>query len=214
MTHPLGPPDGTTWHDLKNWSVASLIAANLVPLFGTLFLGWTSGDVLVVYWVETVVIGFYTILRMPVAWGWFALFSVPFFIVHFGVFLIIAGRLAIGAYVLVDDVPGQGWATLDPIRGELQVFAVLMLASHGVSFVTNFIGNKEYRLLKKDPEQLMVAPYRRIFVMMTSVVVGATLVFLTEAPSALMSIFIVLKIVADMIAHLNEHDMIHRGREA
>ena len=53
-----------------------------------------------------------------------------------------------------------------------QVFAVLMLASHGVSFVTNFIGNKEYRLLKKDPEQLMVAPYRRIFVMMTSVVVG------------------------------------------
>ena len=158
MAHPLGPPEGTTWHDLKNWSVASLIAANLVPLFGTLFLGWTSGDVLIVYWVETAVIGFYTILRMPVAWGWFALFSVPFFIVHFGVFLGIAGRLAIGAYVLVDDVPGQGWATLDPIRGELQVFAVLMLASHGVSFVTNFIGNKEYRLLKKDPEQLMVAP--------------------------------------------------------
>ena len=30
----------------------------------------------------------------------------------------------------------------------------------------------------------------------------------------LMSIFIVLKIVADMIAYLNEHDMIHRGREA
>ena len=99
----------------------------------------------------------------------------------------------------------------DPIRSELQVFAALMLASHGVSFVTNFIGKKEFLLLKKDPEQLMVAPYRRIFVMMTSVVVGATLVVLTEAPNALMSIFIVLKIVADMIAHLNEHDMIHRG---
>ena len=102
----------------------------------------------------------------------------------------IAGRLAIGAHVLVDDVPGQGWATLDPIRSDLQVFAALMLASHGVSFVTNFIGKKEFLLLKKDPEQLMVAPYRRIFVMMTSVVVGATLVVLTEAPNALMSIFI------------------------
>ena len=115
---------------------------------------------------------------------------------------------------MVDDVPGQGWATLDPIRGELQVFAALMLASHGVSFVTNFIGKKEYRLLKRDPEQLMVAPYRRVFVMMASVVVGAALVFLTEAPNALMSIFILLKIVADVIAHLNEHDMIYRGGEA
>ena len=78
------------------------------------------------------------------------------------------------------------------------MFAALMLASHGVSFVTNLIGKKEFLLLKKDPEQLMVAPYRRIFVMMTSVVVGATLVVLTEAPNALMSIFIVLKIVADV----------------
>ena len=59
----------------------------------------------------------------------------------------------------------------------------------------------------------MVAPYRRVFVMMASVVVGAVLVFLTEAPSALMSIFIVLKIVADVIAHLNEHDMIRRDGE-
>ena len=116
-----------------------------------------------------------------------------------------------GAYVLVDDVPGEGWATLDPIRGELQMFAALMLASHGVSFVTNFIGKKEYRLLKKDPEQLMVAPYRRVFVMMTSVVVGAILVFVTGAPSTPTSIFIVLKIVADVIAHLNQHDMIRKG---
>jgi hypothetical protein len=80
-----------------------------------------------------------------------------------------------------------------------------------VSFATNFIAKKEYRLLKKDPKQLMVAPYRRVFVMMASVVVGAIFVFLTGAPSALMSIFIVLKIVADVIAHLNQHDMIRKG---
>jgi hypothetical protein len=40
------------------------------------------------------------------------------------------------------------------------------------------------------------------------------LVVLSEAPSALMSIFIVLKIVADVIAHLNAHDMSQRGGEA
>ena len=45
--------------------------------------------------------------------------------------------------------------------------------------------------------------------MMTSVVVGAIVVGLTGAPHSLLSVFIVLKIVADVIAHLNEHDMIH-----
>ena len=184
-----------------------MIAANLVPLFGTLFLGWTSGIVLLLYWSETAVIGLYAILKMPIAWGWFALYSVPFFIVHFGVFLIIAGRLAIGAHGMVDDVPIRGWEIVHPMHGEVGMFWLVVLTSHGVSFVTNFIGKKEYRLLKKDPEQLMVAPYRRILVMMTSVVVGVVFLGLTGAPHALMSIFIVLKIVSDIIAHLKAHDM-------
>ena len=218
MTNPFGPPEGTTWHDLKDWSIASLIAANLVPLFGTLFLGWTTGIVLLLYWVETAVIGLYSILKMPVAWGWFALFSVPFFIVHFGAFLGIAGTWAIGAQGMIDgvpinDVPVRGWETVHPIDGEVGTFWFVVLASHGVSFVRNFVGKKEYRLLKKDPDQLMVAPYRRILVMMASVVVGVVVVGLTGAPHTLMSVFIVLKIVTDVIAHLNEHDMFYEGDE-
>ena len=182
MTHPFGPPEGTTWHDLKDWSIGSFTSANLVPLFGTLFLGWTTGIVLILYWVETAVIGLYSILKMPISWRWFALFSVPSFIVHFGVFLAVAGRFAIGAHSMVDGVPLQGWGIVYSIHGEVGTFWFLMLASHGVSFVRKFIGEEEYRLMKKEPDQLMVAPYRRIFVMMTSVVVGAILVGLTGAP--------------------------------
>ena len=214
MTHPFAPPDGTTWHDLRDWSVASLIAANLVPLFGSLFLGWTSGIVLMLYWVETAVIGFYSILKMPIAWGWFSLFSVPFFMVHFGVFIIVARYGAIFAYSVVDDFSGTAEELLDPIQGDLRRYALLMLGSHGVSFVTNFIGKKEYRLMKKDPDQLMAAPYKRVLLMMATVFVGTIVVALTEAPHVLMSIFIVLKIVADVIAHLNEHDMSPENGEA
>ena len=50
--------------------------------------------------------------------------------------------------------------------------------------------------------------------MMTSIVVGVVLVGLTGAPHALMGIFILLKIVADVIAHLNAHDMTLRGGQA
>ena len=207
MSHPLGPPEGTTWHDLKNWAVASLIAANLVPLIGVLFLGWTSGIVLMLYWVETAVIGFYSILKMPFAWGWFALLSVPFFILHFGVFINVARYCAILASAVADDFDGTASELLDPMRGELRMYSLVLLASHGVSFVTNFLGKREYRLLKKDPDQLMAAPYKRVFVMMASVFVGTIVVAVTEAPHMLMSLFIVLKTVADVIAHLNERDM-------
>ena len=96
------------------------------------------------------------------------------------------------------------------MRGELRMYSLVLLVSHGVSFVTNFLGKREYRLLKKDPNQLMAAPYKRVFVMMASVFVGTIVVALTEAPHMLMSLFIGLKIVADVIAHLNEHDMTQR----
>ena len=56
----------------------------------------------------------------------------------------------------------------------------------------------------------MAAPYKRIFVMMASVFAGVVVVALTGAAHALMSILIGLKIVADIIAHLNEHDMTRR----
>ncbi len=49
--------------------------------------------------------------------------------------------------------------------------------------------------------------------MMASVVVGVVVVGLTGAPHALMSVFIALKIVTDVIAHLNEHDRFLEGDE-
>ena len=62
----------TTWHDLRTPAVTSLVLANLIPLAGTLFFGWSSGVIMVLYWFETAVIGFYSILKLPLAQGWYA----------------------------------------------------------------------------------------------------------------------------------------------
>ncbi len=64
MYGPFEVPEGTTWGDLRTPSVASLVLANLIPLVGTLFFGWSSGVILVLYWFETAVIGFYSILKL------------------------------------------------------------------------------------------------------------------------------------------------------
>lgn len=204
MTHILSPPEGTTWQHLRTGTVGSLIVANLIPLFGALFLDWSIGSLVVLYWCETAVIGFYSLLKWPFATGWFALYAVPFFIVHFGFFLGVTGFIALNFYKLVDEPVGQGWEVLSPIWGQLAIFVPAFVVSHGVSFVTNFIGKKEY-LLKRDLNMLMVAPYLRVGVMFGGLFLGAMLLSATGAPEVLMAGFIGFKIVADVVAHLREH---------
>src|SRR4029079_8541114 len=49
--------------DFKS-SAYVLIAANALPLFGVLFLGWDAFSIVLVYWTENVVIGAINVLKM------------------------------------------------------------------------------------------------------------------------------------------------------
>ena len=85
--------------------VATLIAANLVPLAGVLFAGWKVGDIVLLYWIENVIIGVMNVLRIafaepdalvrnpvpgkqpkPGELMLAKLFLIGFFIMHFGAF--------------------------------------------------------------------------------------------------------------------------------
>lgn len=50
------------------WSVAALIAVNVLPLAGVMFLGWQAFDIVFLYWLENVVIGVINILKMITCW--------------------------------------------------------------------------------------------------------------------------------------------------
>jgi hypothetical protein len=50
-------------------SAIVLVAANSIPLFGVLFLGWSLWTILVIYWVENGIVGFWTIPRILMARG-------------------------------------------------------------------------------------------------------------------------------------------------
>jgi hypothetical protein len=45
-------------------SAWALIAANLLPLFGVLFLGWDTFSIIILYWAENVIIGAINVLKM------------------------------------------------------------------------------------------------------------------------------------------------------
>lgn len=43
-----------------------LIAANLLPVVGVWFFGWDPKEVFIVYCLETIIIGFFNLLKMGV----------------------------------------------------------------------------------------------------------------------------------------------------
>jgi len=45
-------------------SALTLIAANLIPLFGAVFLGWDAFAIVLLYWAENVIIGAINVLKM------------------------------------------------------------------------------------------------------------------------------------------------------
>jgi hypothetical protein len=49
---------------LTSPSALALIIANLVPVAGTIFLGWKLSDVMVLYWAESAVIGIINICKI------------------------------------------------------------------------------------------------------------------------------------------------------
>jgi len=58
---------GITKKYLSNVSLIALLIANIIPLFGVLFLEWDAFSIVLLYWAENLVIGFYNVLKIAFA---------------------------------------------------------------------------------------------------------------------------------------------------
>lgn len=193
---------------LKWVSGGALIASNLFPLVGVLFFGWNLQSIMVLYWAESAIVGFFTILKICIVGGLAAILAVPFFAGHFGAFMTIHFLLlyglffhGVGTYSLAAD-PGAREVLLT-IFSPLQRPLVLLVISHGVSFVDNFLRGGEYQSISIS--DLMTAPYARIVVMHLTLLVGGWVILLTHAPTGALAVLVILKTIADWRAHQNEH---------
>lgn len=195
-------------------SVWTLIASNLVPLYGVLAHGWAVFPIMLLFWLENVVIGALNVVRMlvarsPDAPGGAKLFMIPFFTVHYGIFTLVHG---IFVFVLFSggamDGPASPPALVEGVwdavvTWNLEWGLLALTASHVVSFVTNFIGRGEYR--RRSVGALMFAPYGRVVVLHLAILGGGFLAMSLGAPTSALVILILLKIVVDLGAHVIEH---------
>lgn len=167
-----------------------LIAANLLPVAGVWLWNWSPKEVFMVYALETVIIGLFTLVKMGIVTAvrktdiWYngasrtnqsGLFFMFFFIVHYGFFVAIQTGMFI-------QVSGIGKSLH---RGFFDFFlhwpqylgndAYYMLAgffiSYGFNMYWNFLRTRQYRTISMM--QLMFQPYGRIFIQQFTVIFGS-----------------------------------------
>jgi hypothetical protein len=189
---------------LTSPSTLLLIVANLVPVAGTIFLGWNLSDVMVLYWAESAVIGFFNVCKIAVIGRWAALLAGPFFIGHFGGFMAVHFLFI---YTLFVKGP-QGMDSGGELAEVAQLFFLLwpalavLFVSHAYSFFSNFIGRGEYR--ERTVKDQMSEPYSRIIFMHMVLIFGGGLSMILGQAQPVLIAVIGLKIYFDVKAHIKE----------
>ena len=214
-------------------SIAALVVSNLVPLYGVLFRGWSLHLVLIMYWIESGIIGAYNVPKIAMARGsgegsGRATFTVndrpaetlsrvllvPFFVFHYGLFWLVHGVFVflLPVFAGMGTLMFDGDQNLGPF-GSVQfggidpravlIGAVALALSHGVSFVVNYLGAREY--LTVSPAAQMFSVYGRVFVLHATILGGAFLVGWLGTPLAALAILVTGKIILDIAFHLREH---------
>ena len=211
----------------------ALVLANLVPVFGVLLLHWDVGAIVVLYWAENLVVGFYNLLKMLVTGGRSALGTMLFFCLHYGGFCAIHGMFVLELTQFAGEIsaqlPGASWPgpliviqkilyfgeqILAAAPAEFGWACIALLLSHGASFLLLFVGQQEYRHTSVDT--LMAAPYKRIAVLHIAVIIGGFMVVELGQPMGLLLALVALKIGMDIMLHRRAHRALseHSGETA
>jgi Family of unknown function (DUF6498) len=212
---------------LKQPSMLIMIAANLLPLIGVLFWGWDVFLLLVLYWFETAIMGFWIIVAIlidpyqaigPTAKQTSRTFLVLFLTAHAGVFMgvhfMFLWALFAGDWTKVVHGPFD-FVRIIVIGSGLWIPLIALFISRGVSTLLPFLNPdilpvwlaaKPVHIADANPfseQRLLGGFYRRIIIM------HLTLIFSGFVAGAIGSVvplvlMIALKIAIELKLHLRE----------
>ena len=185
-----------TWKDVTKKKLTqgdwSLIIANLIPVIGVWFLKWSAKEVFLVYSLETIIIGIFTLLKLLITgllakktdvWQstgrsvvkqpfWFFML---FFMVHFGIFV----AVQMGIFFSVSGIGDENgitflnffsrWPSL--LTNEAYIMLGIFVISYGFRMISDFIITGDYKTASLG--YLMFQPYGRIFIQQVTVILGS-----------------------------------------
>ena len=189
------------------------LLVDLLPVIVVVFFGWKAVPLVALYWLENLVIGAFTVLRMlgtiaanllniPIA-----LFMVPFFTVHYGMFCFGHGIFlsafaggevshaapgVSGMQMLVDWALGTGPYML--------WFVGAIILVNTLFYLVDFIGRGDFRNTQLPVE--MFAPYGRIVTLHVAIILGAGLMLAFGQPLMGVLILIMLRVGFGMFLNM------------
>lgn len=194
-----------------------LIAANLVPVYGVWFLGWSAVEAFVVYALETLIAGVITLLKLGIVTiyrgkdTWYnhnvstqvsGVFFMFFFTVHYGLFA--AVQTAIFSQSADITPPGSGllhffFHWYEYVNKDIAAMLSAFIVGHLARNFAPFIVNGEYKTVPMM--KLMFQPYGRIFIQQVTVIVGS--MFLTVGlGKGFILVFALVKIFFEVYVNL------------
>ncbi|ELY52714.1 hypothetical protein DV706_12215 [Natronorubrum bangense] len=207
-------------------AAAGVVVANLVSLVGVVFFGWTLHSLLVIYWLESGVLGMAYVAKIRRAEGTDDPDELPaweissvgdtaprtlesfvgkpnraiarYFGTYFGAFWLFHGVFVL--YGLPSEFPDM--ATASP--SAVVVAAVPLAIYHVLSYRLNYLGAREFE--RNGPVTLMVDPLERIVVLHVTIVLGSIPLEWFGAPTGAVAVMVLVKTSFDLEAHRREHE--------
>ena len=189
------------------FSIFSLVIFNFVPIFGIIYLNWNVGEVIILYWLETIIIGVLNVFKMSLAQGESKLthlsriWSILFFILHYGFF-----NYGHGIFIFI--------ITKSYFKNNLIDILIYggigLLISHLISFLYNYLLQGEYK--KATVYKLMIQPYQRIGITHLTIIFGFFLTNLFKSNLVLPLVLVIIKIIFDLYQHIQERLKFQSGR--
>jgi len=191
-----------------------LIVVNLLPVVGVWFWGWSPVAVFIVYCFETIIIGFFNLVKMGIVTAikktdiWYnqgsqsrvsGFMFMLFFLVHYGMFV----AIQMGLFFAVSGIGDQyhlsffnffyKWPQL--INEDALIMLAAFVVGYGYKMLQEFILSGEYKTISLSI--LMFQPYMRIFIQQITVILGS--IFLAfGAGKVFILIFALVKIVFEV----------------
>lgn len=164
-------------------SAITLILSNLLVISLALIQNWDISTLLWVYWIQSIIIGFFQFFRILSL----KTFTAFFFVFHYGFFHFI---YAIFLSNFFQNSPGLNLQ-------DLLLGSAIFFANHLSSFIQNRVQDEK---LKPNIGTLLFQPYIRIIPMHLVLILGIIL----ENQGKLI-FFLILKTLADLITHTIKH---------
>jgi len=168
----------TSLNRIKSVPAIILVMANLFPLFAVLFLGWDVLMLLLLYLAETAVIGVYGVLKLIIVAKFWSIFIIPAFVFAYGMIMLVPFAIIGGLYD--EQYKFAGHHDKVAMLHELLKGVIAYVISHGISFIWNYLGKKEYRGM--TIENQMLDSYQRIGMLFIATFAGAFLYIIKETP--------------------------------